>query len=280
MFASARHGPVARQRHIRYDFVIDSTGENLGWSFDIIVAERHNVVVSSRNLLRFPSMTPATWIEARNVSKAYAGQTILDRASVTIERGAIVAVIGRSGSGKSTLLRLFGGLEAADAGTVLVGGVDLGGYAESERAAWRRRDLGFVFQFFNLLPTLTVVENVELPLALNGRGAQESRRLSLALLEELGLRACADRFPEELSGGEQQRVAIARAVVHEPQLVLADEPTGNLDADTARQVLSLLRRTCERRMTTLVMATHSTDVAAQATRVIAIQGGHIVERTI
>jgi putative ABC transport system ATP-binding protein len=225
-------------------------------------------------------MTHETWIEARDVSKAYGGQTVLDRASVTIERGAIVAVIGRSGSGKSTLLRLVGGLEAADAGTVRVGGIDLGAHSETERAAWRRRDLGFVFQFFNLLPTLTVAENVELPLALNGRGAQESRRLSLALLEELGLRACADRFPEELSGGEQQRVAIARAVVHEPQLVLADEPTGNLDADTAGHVLTLLRRTCERRSTTLVMATHSTDVAAQATRVIAIQGGHIVERAV
>jgi putative ABC transport system ATP-binding protein len=225
-------------------------------------------------------MTHEIWIEARDVSKAYGGQTVLDRAAVTIERGSIVAVIGRSGSGKSTLLRLVGGLEGADAGTVRVGGIDLGAYSETRRAAWRRRDLGFVFQFFNLLPTLTVVENVELPLALNGKGARESRRLSLALLEELGLGGAADRFPEELSGGEQQRVAIARAVVHEPQLVLADEPTGNLDAETAGQVLSLLRRTCERRGTTLVMATHSPDAAAQATRVIAIRAGRIVEQPV
>jgi putative ABC transport system ATP-binding protein len=225
-------------------------------------------------------MTHETWIEARDVSKAYGGQPILDHASVTIERGALVAVIGRSGSGKSTLLRLVGGLEPADAGTVRVGGIDLGAYSEAQRAAWRRRDLGFVFQFFNLLPTLTVAENVELPLALNGATAQEARRRSHALLEELGLRACAERFPEELSGGEQQRVAIARAVVHEPRLVLADEPTGNLDVETAGQVLALLRRTCERRNTTLVMATHSADVAAQATRVIAIHAGRIEERAV
>ena len=223
-------------------------------------------------------MTTPAWIDVREVSKAYGTQPVLDRASLAIERGALVAVRGRSGSGKSTLLRLIGGLEPADAGTVRVGGADLGAYSETERAAWRRRDLGFVFQFFNLLPTLTVAENVELPLALNAIAAHEARRRSRALLEELGLGKCAERFPEELSGGEQQRVAIARAVVHEPQLVLADEPTGNLDVETAGQVLELLRRTCERRGTTLVLATHSVDVAAQATRVIAIRAGRIEER--
>ncbi|MEO8466742.1 MAG: ABC transporter ATP-binding protein [Gammaproteobacteria bacterium] len=223
-------------------------------------------------------MTTPAWIEVREVSKAYGAQPVLDHASLAIERGARVAVVGRSGSGKSTLLRLIGGLEPADAGSVRVGGADLGAYSEAERAAWRRRDLGFVFQFFNLLPTLTVAENVELPLALNAVVAKEARRRSLALLQELGLGACADRFPEEISGGEQQRVAIARAVVHEPQLVLADEPTGNLDIETAGQVLALLRHTCERRGTTLVIATHSADVAAQATRVIGIRGGRIEER--
>ena len=223
-------------------------------------------------------MTTQAWIEVRSVSKAYGPQIVLDRASLSVDRGALVAVIGRSGSGKSTLLRLIGGLEPADAGTVRVGGADLGAYSEVKRAAWRRRDLGFVFQFFNLLPTLTVAENVELPLALNAIAAPEARRRSHALLEELGLGNCAERFPEELSGGEQQRVAIARAVVHEPQLVLADEPTGNLDLETAGQVLELLRESCERRGTTLVIATHSADVAAQATRVIAIRGGRIEDR--
>jgi putative ABC transport system ATP-binding protein len=225
-------------------------------------------------------MTTQPWIEVREVSKAYGTQPVLDHASLTIERGTLVAVVGRSGSGKSTLLRLIGGLEPADAGFVRVGGADLGAFSEAKRAAWRRRDLGFVFQFFNLLPTLTVAENVELPLALNAVTAKQARVRSHALLDELGLAACADRFPEELSGGEQQRVAIARAVVHQPQLVLADEPTGNLDVETAGQVLALLRDTCERRGTTLVVATHSADVAAQATRVIAIRGGRIEEGSL
>jgi len=222
-------------------------------------------------------MTTQPWIDVRDVSKAYGTQTVLERASLAIDRGALVAVSGRSGSGKSTLLRLIGGLEPADAGTIRVGGTDLGAYTETERAAWRRRDLGFVFQFFNLLPTLTVAENVELPLALNRVAAPHARQRSRALLKELGLGDAVERFPEELSGGEQQRVAIARAVVHEPQLVLADEPTGNLDVETAGQVLALLRHTCERRGTTLVIATHSLDVAAQATRVIAIRGGRVEE---
>ncbi len=222
-------------------------------------------------------MSTQAWIDVREVSKAYGDQRVLDGASVAVERGTLVAVIGRSGSGKSTLLRLIGGLEPADSGSVSVAGADLGALTERERAAWRRRDLGFVFQFFNLLPTLTVAENVELPLALTGVAAGEARRRSRALLVELGLGDCATRFPEELSGGEQQRVAIARAVVHEPKLVLADEPTGNLDFDTAAQVLALLRATCLKRGTTLVIATHSTDVASQATRVIAIRNGRIEE---
>jgi putative ABC transport system ATP-binding protein len=224
-------------------------------------------------------MTTQTWIEVREVSKAYGGQTVLNRASMRVDRGERVAVIGRSGSGKSTLLRLVGGLEPADEGIVSVGGAELSTLSEAARAAWRRRDLGFVFQFFNLLPTLTVAENIELPLALNGVSASDSRHRSHALLEELGLGGCAARFPEELSGGEQQRVAIARAVVHEPRLVLADEPTGNLDTETAGQVLELLRETCSQRGATLVMATHSAEVAAQATRVIAIRDGRIAEPT-
>ena len=180
----------------------------------------------------------ARWIELENVSKSYGGQPVLDGADVTIEGGQMVAVMGRSGSGKSTLLRLIGGLEGADIGVVRVDGVDLTTLTETERARRRRRGLGFVFQSFNLIPTLTVGENVELPLALNDVAARDARRRSLALLDELGLASCVDRFPEDISGGEQQRVAIARAVVHEPKLVLADEPTGNLDVETAQHVLS------------------------------------------
>jgi putative ABC transport system ATP-binding protein len=215
------------------------------------------------------------WIELRNVCKRYGRQTVFDGANVTIERGQFVAVMGRSGSGKSTLLRLIGGLEAADAGVVRVDDTDLTTLTETERARRRRRGLGFVFQSFNLIPTLTVAENVELPLALNDVAPDRVRDLSLGLLSELGLADCADRFPEDISGGEQQRVAIARAVVHEPKLVLADEPTGNLDAETSRHVLDLLRRTCGQRNATLIVASHSAELAAQAGRVLTIRAGKI-----
>jgi putative ABC transport system ATP-binding protein len=219
----------------------------------------------------------SAWIELENVSKRYGGQPVLQAAYLRVARGEMAAVMGRSGSGKSTLLRLIGGLEAADTGVVRVDGIDLTTLTEAERARRRRHGLGFVFQSFNLIPTLTVAENVELPLALNDVPADEVRTRSRALLAELGLESCADRFPEDISGGEQQRVAVARAVIHEPKLVVADEPTGNLDAETAQHVLELLRRTCRERNATLVVATHSAEVAALAARVVTIRGGRIEE---
>ena len=220
------------------------------------------------------AVTPA-WIELDNVSKRYGRQPVLNGACLTVERGQFVAVMGRSGSGKSTLLRLIGGLEAADSGSVCVDGTDLTVLTETERARRRRQGLGFVFQSFNLIPTLTVSENVELPLALNGVAEADVRRRSRELLEELGLGSCANRFPEDISGGEQQRVAVARAVIHEPKLVLADEPTGNLDVETAHHVLELLQRTCRDRNATLLVATHSAEIAGQATRVLTIRAGRI-----
>jgi putative ABC transport system ATP-binding protein len=215
------------------------------------------------------------WIELRDVRKSYGQQPVLDGACLAVERGQFVAVMGRSGSGKSTLLRLIGGLEAADAGVVRIDGTDLTALTETERARRRRQGLGFVFQSFNLIPTLTVAENVELPLALNDVAPDDVERRRRALLDELGLALCADRFPEDISGGEQQRAAIARAVIHEPKLVLADEPTGNLDAETARHVLDLLRRTCRERNATLIVATHGAELAAQAARVVTIRAGRI-----
>lgn len=216
-------------------------------------------------------------IELDNVSKSYGRQLVLDGARLSVERGQFAAVMGRSGSGKSTLLRLIGGLEAADSGSVRVDGVDLTALTETARARRRRQGLGFVFQSFNLIPTLTVSENVELPLALNNVARDVVRRRSRELLEDLGLAGCADRFPEDISGGEQQRAAVARAVIHEPKLVLADEPTGNLDVETARHVLDLLRRTCSDRNATLVVATHSSEIAARAARVLTIRSGRIEE---
>jgi len=216
-------------------------------------------------------------IELRDVVKRYGAQVVLAGASASIDPGEFVVVLGRSGSGKSTLLRLIGGLESPDGGAVLIDGRDLVGLAEAARARLRRSSLGFVFQFFNLIPTLTAGENVELPLALNGLRGENARKRSAELLAELDVAACTDRFPEEISGGEQQRVAIARALVHEPKVVLADEPTGNLDLETARQVLELLTTTCRRRQTTLIMATHSREAAALADRVFTISNGGIVE---
>jgi putative ABC transport system ATP-binding protein len=217
-------------------------------------------------------------IELIDVVKRYGTQTVLERASLAIRRGEFVAILGRSGSGKSTLLRLIAGLESTDGGSVRFDGRDFGDLTEAARARLRRSAIGFVFQFFNLIPTLTVAENVELPLALKNVPRAEATRRSRALLAELDLAAAGKRFPEELSGGEQQRVAIARAVIHEPRLVLADEPTGNLDAATASHVLEILGRTVRQRGATLVMATHGQEAAALADRVLTIRAGRVEEK--
>jgi putative ABC transport system ATP-binding protein len=223
------------------------------------------------------STAPTGKVELHGVAKRYGAQVVLADASASIESGEFAVVLGRSGSGKSTLLKLIGALESPDAGTIRIAGRDVVGLTEAARARLRRSALGFVFQFFNLIPTLTVNENVELPLALNGVRREDARRRCSALLEELDVAACAARFPEEISGGEQQRVAIARALVHEPKLVLADEPTGNLDLETARHVLTLLQTTCRRRQTTLIMATHSREATELAERVLSIRNCKIEE---
>jgi putative ABC transport system ATP-binding protein len=214
-------------------------------------------------------------IRLESVSKAYGTQPVLEEASLVIEPAEFIAVMGRSGSGKSTLLKLIGGLSAADSGAILHGEHDIARMSERERTAFRRRELGFVFQFFNLVPTLTVTENVLLPLALNRRERGASQRRAATLLEQLGLGACARRLPDELSGGEQQRVAIARALAHEPSLVITDEPTGNLDVETADEVLRLLTQSCREHRATLIMATHSRDAAALADRTVHIRAGKI-----
>jgi len=214
-------------------------------------------------------------VRLEKVRKAYGETVVLDNVNFSAKRGEFVVIIGRSGSGKSTLLRLVGGLETPDAGTIEHGGRRLERMTEAERAAFRRREIGFVFQFFNLIPTLTVAENVMLPLALNGIARTAAAARVNALLAELGLDGAGPRFPEELSGGEQQRVAIARAVAHRPGLVLADEPTGNLDLETAELVLGLLDEACRTCGATLVMATHSREVIGRADRVLTIRHGRL-----
>ena len=210
-------------------------------------------------------------IELERVSKAYGEHVVLEGIDLQIAEAEFLAVMGRSGSGKSTLLKLVGGLDMPDAGAVVHRGLSLNGMTERERARFRRSSLGFVFQFFNLIPTLTVRENICLPLELNGKSGVETARRTSELLAELELGDRAHRFPDELSGGEQQRVAIARALVHEPELVIADEPTGNLDLETARRVLELLSLSCRQRRTTLIVATHSREVASGADRVLRIR---------
>ena len=214
------------------------------------------------------------------VKKTYGAHVVLEECDLNVRPGEFVVVVGRSGSGKSTLLNLIGGLDRPTSGNVELLGKSLAGLTEDELSRVRCRRLGFVFQFFNLIPTLTVAENVRLPMALNGVSKAEGIQRAELLLGELGLGGCGGRFPEELSGGEQQRVAIARALAHEPSIVLADEPTGNLDLETAEEVLALLEQTCRRHEATLVMATHSREVLGTADRVFTIRAAHIHEEPL
>jgi putative ABC transport system ATP-binding protein len=221
-----------------------------------------------------------TLVRLAGVTRAFReGETervVLRGVDAEIRRGEVVALHGRSGSGKSTLLHLIGGIDLPTAGDIEIAGVSLTRASERARTLFRRRHVGFVFQFFNLIPTLTVEENLLLPLELNGRGGEPGRRAVHALLDEVGLRDRAATFPERLSGGEQQRVAVARALVHDPDLVLADEPTGNLDLDTGRQVLQLLDRMTRRAGKTLVIVTHAAEVAGLADRVLRLHEGRLV----
>jgi putative ABC transport system ATP-binding protein len=190
-----------------------------------------------------------------------------------VAQGELVALLGPSGSGKSTLLNVIAGLDAPDSGTVRVGGRDVAALDERQRTLLRRREIGFVFQFFNLVPTLTVLENIQLPLELTGQPTGNAAR---ELLHRVGLESRWRAFPDELSGGEQQRIAVARALAHGPRLVLADEPTGNLDSATGARVLDLLTELIRERGTTMLVATHSDAVVARADRVMALRDGRIV----
>jgi putative ABC transport system ATP-binding protein len=219
----------------------------------------------------------AGFIRIENLSKSYREgervRMVLDGASAAFAQGEFAAIIGRSGSGKSTLLNLISGIDRADSGAVWLNGLDLTALEERERTLFRRRSIGFVFQFFNLIPTLTVWENVVLPLELNGDLSGTERERAEGLLEAVGLLDRCATFPDRLSGGEQQRVAIARALVHDPLLVLADEPTGNLDEATGQQVLGLLDRLTRQAGKNLIMVTHSTEAAGYADRVLCLREG-------
>jgi putative ABC transport system ATP-binding protein len=223
-------------------------------------------------------MAPIVRLE--RVSKDYhegeETRVVLREATAAVEAGEIVAIRGRSGSGKTTLLNLVAGIDLPSAGDVLVDGVALNRLSARDRTLFRRDHVGVVFQFFNLIPTLNALENVRLPAELAGTSADAADRHARELLSEVGLAARASDFPDRLSGGEQQRVAIARALVAGPRILLADEPTGNLDDATGRAVMDLLERLTRQAGRTLVVATHSAAVAARADRVLVIEDGHLV----
>jgi putative ABC transport system ATP-binding protein len=222
-------------------------------------------------------------LELRRVSKVYgSGPTevhALCEVDLSVERGELVAIMGPSGSGKSTLLTIAGSLEQPTSGQVLVDGVDLAGISRSERARMRRRSIGYVFQDFNLLAGLTAVENVTLPLELDGIGAKAARATGLEAMEQLNVADHADRYADELSGGERQRVAITRAVVGERGLLLADEPTGALDSVNGEAVMRLLRG-ATRRGVAGVVVTHEAQLASWADRVVFLRDGRVVDQTV
>jgi len=219
-------------------------------------------------------------IRLDRVSKDYTEGTktrvVLRETTAAIAEGEFVAIRGRSGSGKSTLLNLMAGIDLPTSGDLFIAGVCLSRLSPRDRTLFRRDHLGFIFQFFNLIPTLTVIENVQLPAELSGAAARDAARRARALLDQVGLADRAFDFPDRLSGGEQQRVAIARALVQDPKLLLADEPIGNLDDATGEAVLALLDRTTRQADRTLVLVTHSAQVAARADRVLTIEEGHLV----
>lgn len=218
-------------------------------------------------------------IQIENLSKTYQEgemqRKVLDRVNLTFSPGEFVVLLGHSGSGKSTLLNLISGIDQPSEGTIYVNGQAITALDERSRTLIRRDQMGFVFQFFNLIPTLTVLENVTLPQELAGRSFQQAQEAGLRLLGQVGLADRKDTYPDKLSGGQQQRVAIARALAHDPPLILADEPTGNLDEETGQRVLELLLQLSRKAGRTLIMATHNPDVAIHADRILRVQDGHL-----
>jgi putative ABC transport system ATP-binding protein len=223
-----------------------------------------------------------SFLELRDVSKTYSQGAnevhALRNVELSVDAGSLVAVMGPSGSGKSTLLTIAGSLEEPTSGEVRIGGATLSAMSRNDKARLRRRSIGYVFQDFNLLPGLTAVENVALPLELDGLAARKARSSGLSALEELGLADRADHFPDELSGGERQRVAIARAVVGERRLLLADEPSGALDSENGEAVMRLVLAAC-RRGVAAVIVTHDAQLASWADRVVFIRDGQMVDQT-
>lgn len=218
-------------------------------------------------------------LKVENLTKTYgSGENLVhavDDVSFSVEKGEFVAIVGASGSGKSTLLHLIGGVDRPTSGKIFVDGNDISKMNDNKLAVFRRRQVGIVYQFYNLIPILTVEENITLPCDLDGRGV-DRERLEM-ILDSFGLRARRKHLPNQLSGGQQQRTSIARALINNPSLVLADEPTGNLDSKSSEEVMSMLKMCNQSYGQTVIMITHNLDIAKQADRIITISDGKIVE---
>jgi putative ABC transport system ATP-binding protein len=235
-----------------------------------LFSSTQNTITAMTPFLRFHDLT-------KSYHEGDLRRVVLQNTHAEFRSGEITAILGRSGSGKSTLLNLISGIDAPDSGQIWVDGRELTALSERDRTLFRRAQIGFLFQFFNLIPTLTVGENVSLPLELNRVPRPQATRKTQEMLDAVGLLDRWKTFPEKLSGGEQQRVALARALVHDPLLILADEPTGNLDEETAASVMSLLARLAREQDRTLLMVTHSQEAAAHADRILRLSHGQLVE---
>ena len=216
-------------------------------------------------------------LEIQNLSKTYGKGDVmvraLDNVSFSVEKGEFVAIVGPSGSGKSTLLHIQGGVDTPTSGTVIIDKTDISSLDETALAIFRRRQIGLIYQFYNLIPILTVEENLTLPLLLDGRKPDKARLNDI--ITKLGLTNRIDHLPNQLSGGQQQRVAIGRALINNPALLLADEPTGNLDSENSREIIALLRKFNKEFNQTVIMITHDEKIALSADRIIAIEDGKI-----
>ena len=247
-----------------------------------MVFEKRSKILSSqkvRILLRKTRRNAMAVLEVKELTKKYSeGESeviALDHVSFSVERGEFVAIIGASGSGKSTLMNMIGGIDYPTSGSIIIDGNEIQAMSEDELAIFRRRNLGIVYQFYNLIPTLTAEENIALPWKLDGR-KENKERLS-EIVNMLGLEKRAKHLPGQMSGGQQQRVSIGRALINEPAFILADEPTGNLDSKTSREILDILKFTNQKYKQTILLVTHDEKIALQANRIITIGDGKIIK---
>ena len=213
-------------------------------------------------------------ITLKKVEKYYGDQKVLKGIDLEVRNGEFVSIIGSSGSGKSTLLNLIGGMDKPEKGQVIVNNATISSYSDEQLTLYRRTKIGFIFQFFNLLPNITVFENISMPLLLN---RIEDEQKVTALIERIGLEDKGNKYPYQLSGGEQQRVAIARALVHDPDIILADEPTGSLDSETGRRIMDLIQQCTDETNKTVLLVTHETYIAHYARRTVKIKDGLLFE---